>query len=139
MPQTVELKVLAHELAEDRVKRGLPRWKGTLTFLTSIGQLVKRHEEGDPTLTAQMMLDGFHAAAKEVREKVPEAKGDIIHMKDDDLEAFLLTLEEWTLSFIENCPDIIDEFDDVLDRLYDWCDVNRWWIEPAGMANRAAR
>lgn len=131
MPRTVEGIVEAHQIARDRTRRGLPSWNGKLSFMPALGKLSERMEEGDDTLTAQELLDGFHAAAKEVRAKVPQAQGKYFESVDDDLENFVLTLEEMTLSFIENHPDIFEEFNEALDRLYDWCDRYRWWIEPA--------
>lgn len=130
MPRTVEGIVHCHELARDRARRRLPSWDGSLTFLAPLKVLSERHEEGDDTLTAQMMLDGFHAAAKEVRAKVPQAQGKTFEAVDEDLEYFVLTVEEWNVAFIESCPDILAEFNRALDRLFDWCDVNRWWIAP---------
>lgn len=131
MPRTVEGIVEAHQLAAERRRRGQPVWDGQLLFMETLEPLGERLEEGDTTLTAQELLDGFHAAAKEVREKVPQAKEKFFTMKDDDLEYFVVTIEEWTLSFVESCPDILAEFNIALDRLYDWCDTNRWWIKPA--------
>jgi hypothetical protein len=131
MPRTVEGIVEAHELAQARRRQRRPAWDGELTFMSRLAPLSKRMEEGDTTLTAQELLDAFHATAKEVRDKVPQAQGKMFASGDDDLEYFVLTLEEWTLDFIESCPDIFDEFDTALDRLYDWCDRNRWWIKPA--------
>lgn len=106
-------------------------WVGKLMFMTELNELANRHHVGDETLTAQMMLDGFHAAAKEIREKVPQAKEDFFFSVDEDLEYFVLTLEEMDHAFIENCPDIFDVFDNALSRLYDWCDKYKWWVEPA--------
>jgi len=131
MPRTVEGIVEAHQLARDRIRRGLPSWNGKLMFMPALGKLSDRMEEGDTTLTAEELLEGFHAAAKEVRAKVPQAQGKYFEGVDDDLENFVLTMEEMTVSFIENHPDIFEEFNEALDRLYDWCDRNRWWIAPA--------
>ena len=131
MPRTVEGIVQAHQISRDRLSRGLPSWKGSLEFMTPLAAIAERHEAGDDSLTAQMVLDAFHAAAKEVREKVPQAQQSFFPMEDEDLENFVLTLEGWTLSYIENCPDILEEFNEALDRLYDWADVNRWSITPA--------
>lgn len=99
--------------------------------MTQLSALAERHEEGDETLTAQMMLDGFQAAAKEIRAKVPQAQVEHMASADEDLEYFLQTMEEFTVESIEAHPDILEESNAVLDRLYDWCDVNRWWIAPS--------
>jgi len=131
MPRTIEHIVQCHNLAESRTKRGLSKWDGKLSFMMDIGPLAKRLEAGDTTLTAQTLLDAFKAAAQEIRSKIPQAQGAYFKMEDDDLEYFVLTMEEWTVVFIENCPDIFEEFDEALERLYDWCDINRWWIELA--------
>lgn len=131
MPRTVEGIVESHQLAQQRRRAGRPVWDGELTFMATLEPLGERLDEGDTTLTAQMLLDGFHAAAKEVREKIPQAKEKFFAAEDEDLEYFVCTLEEWTVSFIESCPDILEEFNIALDRLYDWCDKNRWWIVPA--------
>lgn len=131
MARSVEGIVEAHQLSRSRTRAGRPSWEGSLTFMKELGKVGERHHEGDITLTAAVVLDAFHAAAKEVRAKVPQAQGKFFESNDDDLEAFVLTLEEWNISFIEGCADIFDEFDEVLDRMYDWCDRNRWWVEPA--------
>lgn len=130
MPRTIEGIVQCHQLARDRRRQGLPSWAGTLNFMAQLDALATRHDDGDETLTAQQMLDGFHAAAKEVRTKVPEAKGTDFSLDNADLEHFVVSLEEWNLAFIENCPDILAAFNELLDPFYDWCDQNRWWIAP---------
>jgi len=129
MPRTVEGIVESFQLAEERRHQRKPVWDGKLSFLKQLGPLAERMDAGDTTVTAQMLLEAFHAAAKEVREKVPQAKGAFFPMADEDLEYFVVSLEEWTVEFIEACPDILEEFNNALDRLYDWCDRNRWWIE----------
>lgn len=131
MPRTVEGIVEAHQIAQERRARGLNSWKGQLSFMTTLGPLAERFDAGDETLTAQEMLDGLHAAAKEIRAKVPEAQGKYFEFEHQDLENFVLTLEELTLARLEAHEDIIEEVNDALDRLYDWCDRNRWWIVPA--------
>lgn len=130
MPQTIEGLVKCHELARSRTRRGQPSWAGTLGFMAQLDALATRHDDGDDTLTAQQMLDGFHAAAKEVREKIPEAKGSDFTLDNADLEHFVVSLEQWDLAFVENCPDILQAFDDLLDPFYDWCDMNRWFLTP---------
>lgn len=130
MPRTVEGIVESFQLSTQRRAKGLHPWVGELRFMDTLLPLSERFNEGDITLTAQELLDAFHAAAKEVRAKVPEAQRKYFKGEDDDLENFVLTLEEWTLSHIENCADILDEFDEALDRLFDWADRNRWWISP---------
>lgn len=114
---------------EDIVNGFGKRWKGELNF-APLTELSKRYYAGDTTLTAQILLEAFHAAAQEVRAKVPEAHPDhMFEMKDEDLENFVLTLEEWTVAYIENSDDIFNEFDEALERLYDWADANRWSIK----------
>jgi len=81
-------------------------------------------------VTAQQMLDGFKAALAEVRSKVPEASEKFLPMEHEDLEWFIQELDGWDLAYMEKCPDIIEEFNEVLDRFYDWCNTNRWWIAP---------
>jgi hypothetical protein len=121
MTQFVEDILAARQLAPQRKKRELN--------FKPLGEMAKRFNAGDETLTAQLLLEGFQAAAQEVRTKVPQARpGCIFELKDDDLENFVLTLEEWTISFIEKCPDIFDEFDEALERLYDWADANGWSV-----------
>ena len=121
MPRFVEDIVNARKQATGRRKQELN--------FQPLGELAKRFYAGDATLTAQMLLEGFQAAAQEVRSKVPQARpGCIFEMKDDDLENFVLTLEEWTVTFIEKCSDIFDEFDEALERLYDWADANGWSV-----------
>lgn len=131
MPRTVEGIVECHQLARDRARQGKPSWEGTLNFMALLSPLCERHDEGDDTLTAQMMLDGLQAAAKEIRAKVPQAQVQHMVSADEDLEYFLQTMEDWTVAAIENCEDILAELNIALGRLYDWCDVNRWWIAPA--------
>lgn len=128
MPRTIEGIVEAHQLATARRAKGLSPWKGELTFMRTLSPLCDRFENGDGTLTAQQLLDGFHAAAKEVRSKVPEAQGPYFKGEDDDLEYFVLTLEELTLASLEAHEDILEEVNEALDRLYDWSDRNRWWV-----------
>jgi hypothetical protein len=130
MPRTIEGLVEAHELATERRARGQNPWEGELTFMHVLAPLAERFNAGDITLTSQKLLEAFHAAAKEVRAKVPQAQGKYFNGDDEELENFVLTLEEWTVSHLENCSDILDEFDDALDRLYDWANRNRWWISP---------
>lgn len=121
MTQFVEDILAARHLAPQRKKRELN--------FKALGELAKRFNAGDPSLTPQLLLESFQAAAQEVRSKVPQAHpGCIFELKDDDLENFVLTLEEWTVSFIEKCPDIFDEFDEALERLYDWADANGWSV-----------
>ncbi len=131
MPRTIEGIVEAHQIARDRVRQGKPSWNATLHFMAALGVLHERHEKGDDTLTAQMMLDGFQAAAKEIRAKIPQAQQPTFEMADEDLENFVFTMEEFTLESIESSPDIFADFNEALDRLYDWCDVNRYWIAQA--------
>jgi hypothetical protein len=131
MPRTVEGIVQAHQISQDRIRAGKPSWESTLGFMKVLGALSKRYSEGDTTLTAQILLEGFQAAAKEIRAKVPQAQQPTFESGDEDLEDFVSTLEEWTVASIESAPEIFEEFDEILDRLYDWCDVNRWWITPA--------
>lgn len=132
MPRTVEGIVESHQIARDRRARGLPSWKGQLHFLATVNPLLKRYLDGDTTLKPQELLDAFHAAAKEVRSKVPEAKEAFIPMEHEDLEFFVCELENWTLVDMEQA-DLVDEFNNALDRLCDWCDRYRWWIKPSGI------
>jgi hypothetical protein len=128
MPRTVEGIGQTHEIAQARARQALPSWDGKLMFMTQIKVLADRLDDGDISLTATEMLAGFQAAAKEVREKIPQAKGPRFEMRDEDLERFVQELEGWTVEFVENCPDILEAFDHLMDPLYDWCDVNRWWV-----------
>lgn len=129
MPRTVENLVRNHQLAIRRVRQGKPSWEGELEFMTVLTPLAHRHQGGDPSLTARELLEAFHATAKEVREKVTQAKGDFFNTEDEDLEFFVCELESWTLEFVESHPNIWDAFDEGLARLYDWCDEHRWWVE----------
>jgi len=131
MPRTLDSLVECHVAVRERAKAGIPPWDGELTFLAQVGPLFERFNVGEDTLTAQDMLDGFHGAAKEVRASIPAAQVLEFSPADADLEAFVTTLEGWNLEFVENCPDIQADFTRLLDRLYDWCDANRWWIKPA--------
>lgn len=130
MPRTVEGIVEAHQLATARRAKGLSPWKGELSFMGTLTPLCDRFEEGDEKLTAQELLNGFHSAAKEVRSKVPEAQAAYFKSEDEDLEYFVLTLEDLTLASLEAHEDILEEVNIALDRLYDWCDRNRWWVHP---------
>lgn len=130
MPRTIEGLVQCHQIARERARSGKPSWEGKLLFMSALAAMVERFEDGDDTLTPQMMLDGFQEATKEIRAKVPQAQGDIVSIDDQDLESFVLTIEQWTVSHIEASPDILEEFNEQLDRLYDWADVNRWRIAP---------
>lgn len=121
MPHFVE------DLLNARLKAS-SRQKQELNF-QRLGELAKRFYAKDDSLTAAILLEAFQAAAQEVRSKVPQARtGCVFEMKDDDLEHFVLSLEEWTVPFVEKCPDIFDEFDEALERLYDWADANGWSI-----------
>lgn len=131
MPRTVEGIVESFQAAEARRNAGRLAWDGTLSFMETLGALAKRYHSGDTTLTAQTLLDAFHGAAKEVRSKVPEAKGPLFEGVDEELERFVLTLEEWTLTSMEASADIFDDFDDVLDGMYEWCNRARWWVSPS--------
>ncbi len=131
MPRTIEGIVQAHQISRERVRQGKPSWNATLHFMKALHDLHERHDEGDDSLTAQMLLDGFQAAAKEIRAKVPQAQQPTFEMDDEDLENFVLTMEEFTLESLQNAEDVFDDFNEALDRLYDWCDINRWWIAPA--------
>lgn len=128
MPQTLEGLVNCHIAARERRKAGKSPWEGTLEFMSILRPLCQRYEDGDDTLTPQELLAGFHAAAAEVRAKVPEAKGDIVEMKHQDLENFVLGLESLTVDDMESLPSVTDHFDELLDDFYDWCDENRWFI-----------
>lgn len=131
MPQFVEDIVACHIEATQRDREGRPRWDGQLEFMSVIRPLAERLGKGDDTLTAQELLDGFRAVAKEIRDKVPQAQSKFFEAGDDDLEHFVLTLEqEWSLNYIEMAEEIFDEFDELLERLYDWGDRNRWFIKP---------
>lgn len=130
MPEFVEDRVRNHIAAQERRAQGRSPWDGELTFKIQLDALAERFEAGDGTLTSQELLDGFHAAAKEVRAKVPQAQGKYFKGEDDDLEFFVLTLEEMTLPYLEAHADILEEVNEALDRMYDWCDRNRWWIKP---------
>jgi hypothetical protein len=122
MPRFVEDIVNARQKAGERRKQELD--------FQPLGELAKRFYAKDASLTAQILLEGFHAAAQEVRSKVPQARpGCIFEMVDDDLENFVLSLEEWTVTSVEKCPDIFDEFDEALERLYDWADANGWSVK----------
>lgn len=124
----VEHLVQTHKLAEDRRRRGLSPWKGTLTFLPKLQAVFERLNEGDDTLTAKDILDAIQAAAQEVRTKVPQAQGPILDSEHEDLDYFLGVFEDFTLARVEACPCLEDELDPALARLYDWADINRWWI-----------
>lgn len=130
MPRTVEGILQARQISRERVRQGKPSWKATLHFMKTLRDLHERHNEGDDTLTVQMLLEGFQAAAKEIRAKVPQAQQPTFDIDDEDLENFVLTMDEFTLESIEASPDVFEEFNEALDRLYDWCDINRWWIAP---------
>lgn len=128
MPRTVEGIVEAHQIARERRAAGKSPWNGTLDFMRDLRPLVEAFQAGDESVTSQKMLDAFKAAVAEVRAKVPEAKGDIVEMEHEDLEYFVGELEGWTLASLEASPDIVEEFDNALERLYDWCDRYRWFI-----------
>ncbi|MCC5612547.1 hypothetical protein LC612_39100 [Nostoc sp. CHAB 5834] len=117
-------------MASQRAARGLSPWKGNLEFMSLLAPLVTRFESGDTSLKPEELLAGFHAAAKEVRAKIRQANDKFESMEDEDLHWFVQTVEDWTVEYLQGSPDIIGEFNDALDRLYDWCDANRWWIAP---------
>lgn len=129
MPRCVENIVRCHQLATDRVRKGQHPWEGSFDFLVKLKPLAVRHEEGDETVTAQMMADGFAQALAEVQSKVPKAKDYArLSMDDADLAHFVEALASFTVEYIEKASDIIAEFNDELERFYDWCDENRWFI-----------
>lgn len=130
MPRTVDSIVACHVRADALRRAGKPVWNGTLMFQHRLTPLLVAYRDGTD-LKPQELLDAFHAAAKEVRERIPQAKGDIVSIDDEDLEAFVLELEGFTLKKLEESPDILDEYETVLDRMFDWCDANRWFIDPA--------
>lgn len=130
MPRTIEGLVECHRMASQRTARGLSPWKGNLEFLSTLAPLVARFESGDISLKPAEFLAGFHAAAKEVRAKVPQANDKFESMDDEDLHWFVQTIEGWTVEYLQSASDIMEEFNEALDRLYDWCDANRWWIAP---------
>lgn len=130
MPRTVEGIVEAHRLASRRVAKGLHPWKGTLMFMHTLKPLAASYESGGD-VTAQQMLDGFKAAVAEVRLKVPEASLKVMPMEHEDLDWFIQELDGWDLAYVESSQDILDEFNEILDRFYDWCNTYRWWIDIA--------
>lgn len=130
MPRTVDSIVEAHQIAQKRRSRGLPTWSGTLTFLPELTRLVEAMQADCSLDSAHALLEGLKGAAAEVRQKVPEASLPLQPLEHEDLYFFVEELEAFTLESMQE-DDILDEVDNALDRLYDWCDRHRWWIQPS--------
>lgn len=97
--------------------------------MKTLAPLCNRYNEGDDTLKPQELLDGLKAAVAEFRQKVAHANKEASFTMDDDyLEAFVCGLEELTLNDMEALPSVTYHVDVLLDQLYDWCDVNRWFV-----------
>lgn len=126
----VEILVQAHTIARRRIRRGQSPWEGKLNFLPKLTAILERLNEGDDTLTAQMVLDTIHAAAKEVRLKVPQAQSPITDSANEGLEYFLDVFEGFTLERVDACPCLDDALEPAMAHLYDWADIHRWWITP---------
>ena len=126
MPKTVAHIVRTHELASKRRATGRPIWDQKIP--------IKQLLTNDDALTPEAAISIAKNIALTLRQKVPAFHFDCSH-EDCDLD-FLEAVEELeqvSLKSLEidlqNNVDPTDFINHCLEAIYDWADINRFWID----------
>lgn len=116
MPRSLSLKQEAAQIALSRRSVGKPSWETQVQIKDLLKDL-----EGDENIIA-----AAHAVAKRLRNAMPEELLDTdSNDYDDELVDIIDDLETYAPAM---CSDFSGTFNETLDALYDWADINRVWI-----------
>lgn len=127
MCDSVEHRVLCHQLASERRARGLPSW----AYRVNLRKIIDRNSDNDE-LTDEQYAQFCQDIAKALKAALP-AKFFDLHHEDADM-SFIDLIDNFetatAASFAgdrENGYAPSELVNGWLSELYDWCDVNRVW------------
>lgn len=110
-----EWRAEMHQLAQDRLNRGLPSWAATLRLKDFYHNDLLTFEEKREKIVFRIKQLALYKAAERTIED-PSLKGW------RDAKRFLGLIKELAGSDAE-------DFDELFGQFYDWADVNRIWVE----------
>lgn len=122
MERSIDHLAATHELAQERRKAGKPVWDRTIKIKDII------HEDQDNETNAHVVKVA-HAIAARVKAGVPAGWLDI-YSEDFDTELaddIFYGLESMSENDDEEGA-LVNEFNGLLNMLYDWADTKRVWL-----------
>lgn len=127
MPRTVEHIVACHQAASALRAAGKPIWDKKI----NVRAIIQEDQDNEsPEHVAAISV----RIAKLIRNTLPESFFDITHENYcSDLEDTVEALESCTVESLADDKKLmgieaVDMFNDWMDALYDWADVNRVWL-----------
>lgn len=128
MIEFAEHRVLCHQLAAERRKRGLNSW----AYRVNLKRILERDDDDDEELTDEQYAQRCQDIAKAMKSALPAQFFDL-HHEDADISFIDLidNFEQATAaSFVGDRKNGYPPHEMVngwLSELYDWCDINRVW------------
>ncbi len=121
MPRTAEHRVLAHQIATERLNAGKPVWASSISFANVFPEGCESMPE-EPNDDQARSLGKQYAKMLRANRLVKKA----LEQSDWELEDILDAME--CLTSDEN-GSALDDLNEQLDALYDWADIHRLWVE----------
>jgi hypothetical protein len=119
MPRTIDSILASNKAANERRETGKPVWDGTIK--------IKDLLSNDDLDIDQIIALGKSVAAQ-IRIGAPKKWQKMCEDFDFNLDDIITCFDSLVLGVNETKKDLLDEFNGLMDELYDWSDRARIWI-----------
>ncbi|WP_323016441.1 hypothetical protein [Castellaniella sp.] len=120
MTQNIETIVAAHRIAANLRAQGKDPW----TYRVRIKDLFVENPKNED------MSEIAQGAAKRLRAALPASMFDVTHQDyDPEIDCIVEAFECICMGDDLDDGELVEEFNTILDDLYNWADINRLWVK----------